>query len=478
MKTNKFLTLVLTVVASLAIVSCVQDDDYTIPTSLGDEENARLNTLLSTGIEISIADAKSRYTSDPNNDGDTTDAMPYIEELENIYIKGYVSSSDKSGNFFKEFFLQDSPTNPTTAIKIIINQVDLYNQFNFGREVYVSLKGLYIGEERIGTGIIAVGGETETTRFGTNIKSIGENRARTHIFRSPVTEDITPVNVNFADINGGHVGILVQVDGVEFADNLAGERYFDPMNDFDTKRRLQACTGFTYSTFQLETSGFANFKNELLPLGNGSITALVNKTFDGGTIILALNGLEGVNFDGSRCELLDQSNFTVVFEEDFVGGLNGWDVINTAGTREWYAASFGGVSYVRGSGYDGSNAVTMVSWLISPAFDFDAQDDEQMILEIADAFSDAGEEPLKAYYSNDYVAGADPTTANWTEVGASQIEGLPINGGFFDNIYDETGFIDLSAANGTGFIAFVYDSENAAISSTRDLGNVKILAAQ
>jgi len=176
--------------------------------------------------------------------------------------------------------------------------------------------------------------------------------------------------------------------------------------------------------------------------------------------------------------LLDQNDFTVVFEENFDGGLNGWDVINTAGTKEWYAASFGGVSYVRGTAFQSGSGVTMVSWLISPAFDFDAQDDEQMILEIADAFSDAGEEPLKAYYSNDYVAGTDPSTANWTEVGANQIEGLPINGNFYDNIYDETGFIDLSAATGTGFIAFVYDSEDGAISSTRDLGKVKILAAQ
>ncbi|TYB78913.1 DUF5689 domain-containing protein [Bizionia myxarmorum] len=477
MKTNKFLTLILAVVASLAIVSCVQDDDYTIPTSLGDEENARLNNLIANGTYITIAEAKAMYTSDPNGDGNTTDAMPFVAD-ENIYIKGYVSSSDKTGNFFKEFFLQDSPTNPTVAIKVIINQVDLYNQFNFGREVYVSLKGVFLGEERVGNGITAIGGGTKTNQFGTTVTSMGENRVSTHVFRSPVTEDIVPVNVNLSEINASLLGIYVQANNVEFADNLLGKRYFDSMEDYDTKRRLQACEGFGYTTINLETSSFASFKNELLPTGNGSLKAVVNKTFDGASVVLAINGLEDVNLDGTRCSLLDINDFTVVYEEDFVGGLNGWTVINTAGTRAWYPASFGGVSYVRASGYDGSNAVVMVSWLISPVFDFDAQDGEQMILQIADAFSDAGEEPLKAYYSNDYVLGADPSTANWTEVGASQIEGLPINGGFFDNVYDETGFIDLSDATGNGFIALVYDSANATVSSTRDLGNVKILAAQ
>ena len=36
--------------------------------------------------------------------------------------------------------------------------MDSYNQFNFGREVYVKLQGLYIGETNSGDGVIAIGG--------------------------------------------------------------------------------------------------------------------------------------------------------------------------------------------------------------------------------------------------------------------------------------------------------------------------------
>ena len=46
MKTNKLLNIVLAFVVSIAFFSCVEDDDYTIPSSLGEEENSfgRFNT--------------------------------------------------------------------------------------------------------------------------------------------------------------------------------------------------------------------------------------------------------------------------------------------------------------------------------------------------------------------------------------------------------------------------------------------------
>lgn len=39
MSTKKLLKIALTLMVSVASFSCVEDDDYIIPTSLGDEEN-------------------------------------------------------------------------------------------------------------------------------------------------------------------------------------------------------------------------------------------------------------------------------------------------------------------------------------------------------------------------------------------------------------------------------------------------------
>ncbi len=439
MKTNKFLTLVLTVVASLAIVSCVQDDDYTIPTSLGDEENARLNTLLANGIEISISEAKAMYS-----EGD------FLEPIdENIYIKGYVSSSDKSGNFFKEFYLQDSPTSPTIAIKVIINQVDMYNQFNFGREVYVSLKDLYIGEERVGNGVTAIGGGIETDQYGTTVTSLGQTRARTHVFRSAVTEEIVPLNVSVSQINSSLVGVFVQLDNVEFADNLAGKRYFDPMEDFDTKRQLQSCGGVNYTTINLETSGFSTFKNELLPTGNGTLKAVVNKTFDGASVVLALNSIDDVNLDGARCSLA-----VAIFSEDFESVTNntnldipGWTNFAEAGSWIWREKTFDNNGYTEFSTFNSGSPVN-IAWLVSPGIDMDAQDDERLNFTAAQHHLESAANTLEVFVSTDFD-GTDVLAATWEPVSAS----LPTMDNSWYEMVD-SGLIDISGYTGTLYVAF------------------------
>tara|TARA_R110002012_G_scaffold312248_1_gene522529 strand:+ start:80333 stop:81730 length:1398 start_codon:yes stop_codon:yes gene_type:complete len=439
MKTNKFLTLVLTIVASLAIVSCVQDDDYTIPTSLGDEENARLNTLLANGTEVSIAEAKAMYT-----EGD------FIEPIdENIYIKGYVSSSDRSGNFFKEFYLQDSPSSPTTAIKVIINQVDTYNQFNFGREVYVSLKDLFIGEERVGNGVTAIGGGTETDQYGTTVTSLGQTRARTHVFRSSVTEEIVPLSVTVSQINSSLVGVFVQLNDVEFADNVLGKRYFDPMEDFDTKRAVQSCGGVNYTSINLETSGFSTFKNELLPEGNGTLKAVVNKTFDGASVVLALNSIDDVNLEGERCSLA-----VAIFSEDFEMVTNntnldlpGWTNFAEAGNWVWREKTFDNNGYTEFSTFNSGSPVN-IAWLVSPGIDMDAQDDEKLNFSAAQHHLESPANTLEVFISTDFD-GTDVLGATWEAVSAS----LPTQDNSWYEMVD-SGLIDISGYTGTLYVAF------------------------
>jgi hypothetical protein len=474
MKTNKLLNMMLVALAVVTMTACVQDDDFTIPNSLGQEENAGLQELLNDGTasEVSIADLKLMYDNDPNNDGDNDDAIPFEVDT-NIYIKGYVSSSDRTGNFYKEIYIQDNFENPTAAIKVIINQNDLYNKYNKGREVYIKLQGLFVGEERTGNNVVTIGGGTETDQFGTTVTSLGMNQTNSSLFRSNTTMDLVPLSMAFNAVSDANIGMYAQFDGVEFADDLNGETYFDPTEDFDTERIMQACGGFSYSTFVLETSSFSNFKNELLPTGNGSIAGIITKNYFGDMLLMALNTTDDVNFNDARCTLLDINDFNVSFDENF-DSQGAWEVTNTVGTRDWYNTGFGGENYMRGSAYDGGDIVEMVSWLISPTIDFDAQNEERLILEIADAFSNG--QPLKAYYSNDYTAGSDPDTATWVEIGAAEISALAVNTGFFDNNYEETDLIDISMITGNAVLAFVYDSNNATVSTTIDLSNVKILS--
>ena len=97
---NRFTHLI---IASILVVSCQQEDIFDIPYSLGAEENQMLTTILSevesgTKEMISITQLKNLRVS-----GEA------VEITSDLVMKGYVTSSDSTGNFYKEIYIQDDP---------------------------------------------------------------------------------------------------------------------------------------------------------------------------------------------------------------------------------------------------------------------------------------------------------------------------------------------------------------------------------
>jgi hypothetical protein len=447
MKTNKFLALFSIIAMSFAIISCVQDDDFTVPNSLGDEENVGLQAIL-TGLNngdltsISINDLKDQFVF-----GEAT------QIVSDIVVKGYVSSSDRTGNFYKEFYLQDDPTNPTSAIKVVLNQVDSYNQFNIGREVYIKLKDLYVGETRSGDDVIAIGGDTNAE--GDEVEDLTANQIPLHIFRSDITEIITPVILNFSQINDSHIGMYVMIEEAQFPLELAGESFVDPLDDFDTSRELQGCEGFSYTSFDLETSSFASFKNVILQteLG-GTVSGIVTKTFNGSNLVLVLNSLDDINLTEPRCEPLDINDFNVIFSEDFEEAIDntnlnieGWTNFAEEGGELWTEQVFAGNGYAEFSGYLTGDPVN-IGWLVSPGIDMDTQSNEFLNFKTAQHHLDSEDNTLEIYVSTDFD-GSDVLSANWTPIS-------PIMASMSDSWYQfiDSGLIDISSYSGTLHVAF------------------------
>ena len=384
-------------------------------------------------------------------------------------------------------YLQDSPQNPTAAIKVILSQVDSYNRFNKGREVYIKLNptyadgasgGLYIGEERTGNEVITIGGGTESDQYGTTVTSLSKAQMDATMFRSEMTEDIVPLNVKFSQIASIHIGMFVQIDNVEFEDDLAGLRYFDPSEDYDTQRTLQSCSGFSYSNMNLETSSFSNFKNELLPVGNGSIAGIVAKTYDGSSLILALNTTDDVDFSSARCSLLNIDDFELLLEEDFEAysdfdPISGdWTNYIEEGSRDWIARTTTdtgnpGSRIAQISAYNSGDAST-VSWLITPAIDLDAQEFEFFDFESSNSYSDGSE--LELLISTDWDGSdAGVSSATWTALPATIV---PDDTYYKDWVY--SGLVDLSPYSGNAYIAFKYTA-NSGNTGTYEIDNVKVL---
>lgn len=471
MKTINILKIVAVFLFVGMFTACVQDDDYTVPSDLGVIENVELSALLNSSFqEKTIQQVKDLFVAGEVN-----------EITSDIYVKGYVVSSDETGNFYKEFYIQDSPSNPTAAIKVMLNVSDAFGKYNLGREVYINLKDLYVGEANSGDGVIAIGWAVDFA--STELEEIAEARSVVQILRANVTMQITPLPVSFTQINNNHIGMFVSIDNAQFPLNIAGSAsYVSSLDDFDTTLTIEACEGFGYANFKLETSTFANFKDVTIPADAGTIAGIVSRDYDGSNMVLALNSIDDVNMNAARCMPLDINDFTNIFSEDFEGMTNnsdvtgnGWTNFAEVGFNNWRVSTTNdsgnpGSKMAKMSAYN-SNDNSNVSWLISPSIDLDAQSLEFVTFQTSNSFSDNSE--LEVLISTDWDGNqANITTSNWITLPAAIVG----DSEFYQN-WIGSGSIDLSLYTGTAYIAFKYTGgdDNTDQTGTYELDDFNVL---
>ena len=457
---------------SLFFIACVKDNDYTVPQNLGVEENLKLEAILDSiqnnQLELkSIKDLKNLYNSG-------TDPVKIVS---NIVVKGFVISSDAKGNYFREFYMQDAPENPTAGIKIAINLTNSYNKFNFGREVYIRLKNLYIGEVNSGDGVITIGGKMSTTDVK-EIESVALNQMNAHIFRSTETVIIIPKEVSLAGLNALDIGTYITVKGVFFPSNLEGKTYVDPTEDFDTQRKIQTCQTVGYADLLIETSSFASFANKALPIGGGFLNAVVSKDYSGDFLVLVLNTSEDVTMTGDRCTTRSESDFPIILlEENFETAsgeitITDWINYREEGTKSWrsYSDTYAQSKAARMGSKSSGDAAT-ITWLITKGVDLDYTTEEFLSFETSNSFANGSN--LEVLISTDWDGAAtNITTANWTILPARIVS----NGEGFKNWVHST-FVNLSDYTGTIFIAFRYTGNgNVYFDGTYELDNITIIA--
>ena len=435
---------------ALFTYSCVQDDDYSVPQSIGLEENQKLVQLLSE-IEngaadlMSISEVKNLFVNGEVNE---------IES--NLVVKGYVSSSDYTGNFYKEFYMQDDLENPTAGIKVSINQVDSYNQFNVGREVYIKLQGLYVGETNSGDGVIAIGDGNVTSD---EVSEISENRASNLILRSSNSYSLTPLSLNLSEITDSHIGIYVSALSSQFSPGLDGLTYVDPDEDYDTQRDIESCVDS--GTLKLETSAYSNFNDSMLPTdGSGTITGIITRDYFGDNRVMMLNSKDDVKFDSPRCDPL--------FSDDFSSNnFNNWTVFNVAGEQGWEVVNFGNPApSAKVSGFSNGSNVNE-DWIITNEIDLTNLSSVSLNFQSVVRFSGP---TLEVYASSDYSGGNPNSNGTWNELEVT----LDSDSSSWLS-WTDSGNIDLSSYAGDSlYIAFKYTSTSSA-SATYEIDNVLVI---
>lgn len=432
-------------------ISCVPDDSFGVPTAaeikeIAMETNTDLDAVLGAFIQ-------------------TGDKMNIVTFDQDLVIEAFVVSSDEAGNFFKKLIIQDAPVNPTAGIEVQINQAAYSSTYNFGRKIYVKLKGLSIGERN---GVIVLG-----IANGKQVERIPQARISDYIIRTPEVVEIKPLLVKAIQFNDRLENLFIRIEKVQFYRLLVNPE--DPFtfasednDEFDGERHIESCVG-DFPVI-LSTSTYADFKSLKLPSKAGSLQGILTRDFYDDFFTIYLNSPDDIDFtEEERCDpktldcgLATTTGNIILFEEDFetqknnspVAG-NGWANYIEEGSEAWEGftatgtnASLGRSARVRPTG---SGDHLSVSWLITPAIDFDIHTLEVLNFKTSTSF--ANHSFMEVLFSNDWNGETENfQEATWQVLSSAYVAK---SADFFGD-WISSGQVDLSCAEGVGFVAFKY----------------------
>ena len=127
---------IIAICALAALVSCQSLKEEWQPVFTFGENTPPAATVYSTatlpgfgGQFTTIADLKALYANKP------------LEITGDIWIQGQVTSSDKTGNIYREIYIQDE----TGGIDLKLGKSSLYSDYKIGQRIYVKCNGFTLG---------------------------------------------------------------------------------------------------------------------------------------------------------------------------------------------------------------------------------------------------------------------------------------------------------------------------------------------
>lgn len=276
--------------AAVALGSC--DNEFERPPMVVPTSTWQANTT----IEQFKADYWNTVESTPVTVGLT-------DSGDSIIVKGRVCSSDQTGNIFKYLFIQGE----SEALALSLDFYDIYKSYKFGQEIYVNLTGLTIGGY---SGLMCVGnGVDDRGRVARCAEAIFAPHAQTnglpHVASvDTITTTIPTVDAAKASAEGLQTwqSQLVRFDNVRFEDAgkpFAVEGAVDRYIIDESGNRIN-----------VRNSTYADFKDEPLPSGYGSIVGILS--YFGTNWQILLNDAQGcIGFNGVSAPVFSPAAGTV-----------------------------------------------------------------------------------------------------------------------------------------------------------------------
>lgn len=387
-----------------------------------------------------------------------------VEEIkEDKIIRGIVVADDRSGNFYKSIVIQDS----TGGISLSLDRYDLYTDYPIGREIFIKIKGLFLGDYNK---LIQMGGGVDRTGTAPVLAPLASTLFDQFIVRGSFSNSIVPTEVSVAELNDNYQNMLIQINNCQFATTdtsktfaIAGQSSPSAMN-----YTISTCEG---DKIILRNSNYADFASYNLPNGNGHITAIY--TIYGTTKQLYIRDTSDTPFYGLRC---DGSGGNIIFSQDFtdapVGSninLSGWLNLPESGSVKYTCANYQSNNYAKISAYLSGNDV-IKTWMVTPSISLGTYSIKKFSFTNADGYDNGA--TLKTLVSSNYNGDGKPWNYSWTELPATISHGHSSGYGSFIS----SGEIDLSAYTNI-YIAFVYegaDGSGTKRTTTFQIDDIKI----
>ena len=422
----------------------------------------------------------------------------YDQITDDVIISGIVVANDKSGNFYKQLFIQDT----TGAIQLMVDAYSLYATYPVGRKVYVKCKGLTLSDANnnmvMGVKAIVAGLPS--------MEGIPGGVLDQYLIGATLNNPVTPITVTLADLgtslNNRYINALVKLEGYEFIPADTSKPYSDTSAYKSTQNRLISLgCGSSISTV-VRTSAYANFAGVPLPKGNGSITAIYtifksSPTSSTTTKQLIIRDTSDVQFTNGRCGapppgtvvLLDE-NFesqtaTTTFPYNPIT-ITGWNNLSEVGTKVYDARIFSSNKYAYMSAF-GTNAPDIKTWLVTKGISLDGTANETLTFETKQDFllttAPGGTNvasALKVLISSNYTGTGNPWAATWTDITSLATLSPGSTTSNFPSSYTASGAIDLSTYSGTVYIAFKYEGADPSgtandKTSAWEIDNIRVL---
>ncbi|MDL2320253.1 DUF5689 domain-containing protein [Alistipes sp. OttesenSCG-928-B03] len=199
---------------------------------------------------VTVAFLKSLYLHSP------------VQIDREMYIEGYIVSTDRYGNFHKTIVVEDD----TGGIAVRVDADDYHTRYRRHDCIRINCNSLVVSNYG---GALQLGAYAGTGQLK-EIAPIPSDRFEAAAQTSAVRSERRPLTLTINELAAAHIGRWVRIEDVRFADGERGLTWSDP--DADTDRHVVDANG---NTLIVRTSRYATFAAYKLPTGVGDIHGII-----------------------------------------------------------------------------------------------------------------------------------------------------------------------------------------------------------